>query len=184
MKHDIRPRRSNHPTREAKVSTILVRARPLHPPRVALGGRLLPIVMLVLACAFSGEVRAASVRGSDSFDAESHAQSCKCGAKCRGASCCCGSRKPKAVAKPTTPVVGLPRPDLSENPCLNSAPCHDPILPTAAPVGSSGKIAALASFEPPPARVGRRMLPTPPSHLSSDRRAFRLDRPPKALGSA
>jgi hypothetical protein len=161
---------------------IPVRAEPLYPPRIPLGGRLLLTVVVVFA--FSGEIHAATLSNTDSFDAAEHVKACKCGSKCRGASCCCGSRKSKPAPNPKAEVAPKSPLDFDQNPCLNSSPCRDPILPTSAPVGSSSKIAALGSLEPPPARVGRRMLAIPSSPLSSDRRASRLDRPPKASSLA
>jgi hypothetical protein len=162
---------------------VLAQSRHLRIVRPA--SRLLPAVVVVLASALSAGVEASTMKESESFDAASHAAACKCGAKCRGASCCCGSRKPKsAEPRSKTPVVRNPSAEVADNPCLNSAPCSDPILPPSAPVGSYGKVAALGPFEAPPPPGGRRMFPDRSSELPTDRRSSRLDRPPKALASA
>ncbi len=148
---------------------------------VRLACRLLPVV--VLASALTSGVEAASLKDSDSFDAASHAAACKCGAKCRGASCCCGSRKPtRPASKATDPAPRIaPTFPASDNPCVNSAPCGDPTLPPSAPVGSESKVAAPGRIEvPAPPSVGHLVL-APSSRLPSDRRPSRLDRPPKAL---
>ena len=158
-----------------------MRALPSHSPSNRLAGRLLPAIALMLACAFCGEIGAATVSVAQPFDADSHAKACKCGPKCRGASCCCGSSKLEASPRPktSTPSTSTPRTSPFDSPCLNSAPCRDPISPPSASAGSSGKVAAFGTSEPSPIPVGRRLLPSRSSRLPSDRRASRLDRPPR-----
>ena len=162
---------------------IPVRASILHASRSA-SRRPLSAAVLVLACLLAGEAGASSVSGVASFDAASHARDCRCGPKCRGDSCCCGSPKPVSSPKPTGSPKDPSRKAVSESPCLNPAPCHDPLLPPSTPVSSSEKAEASRSFDPPPSRVGRRMAPSRSSRLPSDRRASRLDRPPRAPASA
>ncbi len=167
------------PPRKPPMSVVL--AETLHSQASRNACRLLPAVVLVLTFALVGEAEGATLTGSGSFDAVSHAAVCQCGAKCRGASCCCGSRKSKPSPRSSTPSA---RPstsvDATENPCLSSAPCRDPILPPSAPVGSFGKVAALVSFGASTPPSGRQPFPAPSSDLPTDRRSHRLDRPPKA----
>jgi hypothetical protein len=170
----------DRPTLAAKASTSLVRAETLHRRLNLSRPRLLPVVVLVLVCALVGETHGSNVSGSALFDAESHAKDCKCGSKCRGASCCCGS--PRTTPKPSLKVAIPNQADLAKNPCLNSAPCGDPIAPRSAPLGSYFKVAALVSIEGSPPRDGGQPLVVPTSSLSTDRRANRLDRPPRIVG--
>jgi len=47
-------------------------------------------LLLAVALVFQGHVVFADSVSSPAFDAEAHAQVCKCGPDCRHASCCCG----------------------------------------------------------------------------------------------
>lgn len=157
-----------------------MRAQSLQTPPSVRPGRSWPLVVLMLACSMATEATASSV---GSFDEAEHARVCHCGPKCRGASCCCGSpKKVEAPVKPST--AGVPRTTLADLPCLGPSPCQDPLLPPSTPVGSSEKVAASPSCDLPPDPLGRRLDPSRSSRLPSDRRASRLDRPPKALASA
>ncbi len=162
---------------DVKHSTFLVRAETLHRRLSISRLRILPAVALIVACAWVGPANASSV--TSSLDDEAHAKACKCGTKCRGASCCCGSPKtrPKAPARPLA--------DPGSNPCqFSQAPCSDPIAPVAAPVGSVGKVATLGS--PGGFTLGDEGQPlvVPAFVFSTDRRQTRLDRPPRFVAFA
>ena len=174
----------NDPTPRPKALTIPVRVQPFYPSNPSACHRLWPVVVLVLVFGLSGEAGAASVSDGAGFDSTAHALACHCGPKCRGASCCCGSPAPVVPPKAKAPAAGAPKGTSLDNPCLSSAPCHDPLLPPSTPVGSTEKAAASRSLESPPARIGRRLSPPRSSRVPSDRRASRLDRPPKALATA
>ena len=65
--------------------------------------RLLLPLLLVLG--FGWQVGASEVSLSRAFPADPHNQICKCGTKCRGATCCCGHGRAKSL----TPIPTGPR---------------------------------------------------------------------------
>ena len=141
-----------------------------------------------------GIVLALSVRGgsayadsieSSPFDAESHAQVCKCGSNCREASCCCGRRS--ASRQSSGASIPGPSPRASEpdpGPCLGEAPCGDPGLPNSTPSGPTSRAATLTHsrlFRP--STTGEILTP-PAFHPHHPRRMSRIDRPPRPSRSA
>ncbi|WP_309378186.1 hypothetical protein [Paludisphaera borealis] len=134
---------------------------------------LLPAVVLALSLGQVRDVEAMQVSSAPAFDAEEHGEHCDCGVRCKKASCCCG---PKA-AKPRPASPSPARPDAG--PCLNSAPCGDPILPNAPPAGPSAKAAALALCGQLTPVVAERLLPSFTRCMFPPRRSSRLDDPPE-----
>ena len=124
----------------------------------ALGGRAAR-----LAAARPKPVSAAAViRGARHEVAAQH--HCKCGTRCHGESCCCGSHQSPgpATGSPSRPEGSRPMP----SPCqMTSAPCGDSGLPTAPSGRPVNKIAALAMFRASAARHGR--LPAPVPHFAA-----------------
>jgi hypothetical protein len=147
-------------------------------------GQCLAAFVMALACAGIAEARSTLILGSESVstDSEAHAKHCGCGKKCRGASCCCGSGRSetRSSTRPATASEGF-----ASNPCQwKSAPCGDPIAPVSAPVGSFDKAAAMVEDSLSPPRDDGRRLIALASPLSTDRRANRLDRPPRFIAFA
>ena len=140
---------------------------------------ILAVVLLFGLCQ-SGATSASSVSSSAGFDAEEHAQHCKCGPKCRQASCCCGPRNTKVRPSNPQPVPEPIRADSSL--CLSSAPCGESGLPPApSSVGPLGKVAALALRGHLLSADSGSLLPVSPRCLLPARRASRLDKPPEHL---
>jgi hypothetical protein len=139
---------------------------------------LLPAVMLLFGLSSGGDASASWFSGSHGFDAEKHADYCQCGPKCRRESCCCGPREMRASRR-ADPAPKLPVSDATHRPCLSSAPCSDPGLPTASSVGPTGKVAMLALCEHLRSSFLDSLLPPPSScHLPS-KRASRIEEPPE-----
>lgn len=134
--------------------------------------RLLPAVVLIVGLGLPGEASASSISPPVAFDADDHAQHCRC-RNCRQESCCCGSRKPRAQGGRTAPTRR------GEGPCIGAAPCGDAGLPDVPVPGPSGKAASLATggHRPRLAAV-RHVLPGDRCILPC-RRASRLDEPPE-----
>ena len=141
--------------------------------------RLLWAAFLLVTLVSAQNARAASLTSARGLSAATH--DCECATKCLGDSCCCGHREHHTRLPAPEPTPQNDRANYS--PCLlNSAPCGGSGLPNAPssdyPVG---RIAALVN-------AGHLVLPTVSSliQLSTlnflpDRRASRLNRPPKRL---
>ncbi|WP_422923455.1 hypothetical protein [Singulisphaera sp. PoT] len=133
---------------------------------------------ILVVLGWDEESRAASVSSHTSNSViEDHGRDCKCGRRCRGASCCCG----KAEARPQTRTSPAKAPVSYDdpNPCLNSAPCDDPVAPSPRTVSPLTKAAALvASLGIAPDSTGE-PLHVAPQHLVSPRSVDRLDDPPE-----
>ncbi len=132
---------------------------------------------VLVAALFSVQTAAtaSSLSATETAGAESH--NCKCGTRCRGASCCCAPRKPPA---PNPEPDAAPAPvRTAANPCsVDSAPCGDPFLPSSASRGPEAKNAALSIIENRPRHIAGSLLPVARQSLRSLRRISRLDRPP------
>jgi hypothetical protein len=142
--------------------------------------RLLLAVVAALCLLGGRNVSASVVTGGSSqprLAAKHH--HCKCGLACKGASCCCSSDEPTAVAQPSTPKPvkrQIPQP---AGPCAGTAPCGGEGLPgspgatvvKAAALGLPGILAAATSCP-------ERAVPATP--LQSALLAARLDDPPEA----
>ncbi len=109
------------------------------------------------------------------------AHHCKCGTRCRGASCCCGPRKrPAATEAPVQKAAGSRSDGLAtSSPCsVGSAPCGDSGLPSSTVSGPETKNASITTSVDlvlPAAGILRASdyrMTAPP------RRPSRLDRPP------
>lgn len=138
---------------------------------------LLPAVVLVFGLGWQ-VAAASSVSPARAFDGEEHAHHCKCGPRCRGASCCCGPRESKVKETSPPPAAEPVRAD--GGPCLNSTPCSDPVLPSAPSAGPIGKVATLAMCGYLVPVAAWRFLPPSPRRFLPARRASRLDDPPES----
>jgi hypothetical protein len=102
-------------------------------------------LLLALALVFQGNVVSADSVSSPAFDAEAHAQVCKCGPRCRQASCCCGRPSVAEREDRVAPPTSTPHADfVSSAPCLEEAPCGDSGLPPTAGPRLQEKAATLA----------------------------------------
>jgi hypothetical protein len=143
--------------------------------------RTLLASVLLVALISAQHVSAASVSLAERVNAAPN--HCKCGAKCHGQSCCCGSHEALDRFPGSEPT---PDSDHADNsPCsMNSAPCSDSGLPNAPSEESSTKSAALKMVgHPRPVTVGI-LLPFSTLSLRPTRPTSRLDRPPECLHSA
>ncbi len=151
-------------------------------PRPTKSGLLLGLVLMLVS---GGEGACAESVSSASWDAESHAHVCKCGSRCRGASCCCGRHS--TSRQRSTESVTVSSPDVRElasGPCLGEAPCGDPGLPGSTASVATGRTAALslsAAYRPSTATV---LLAPPTSCRRHPRSSSRIDRPPRPRRSA
>jgi hypothetical protein len=127
--------------------------------------------MLAICLGFGPGADAMQVSSTAGFDAHEHSLHCDCGVKCKRKACCCG---PEA-AKPRTPAPA----QADAGPCLNSAPCGDPILPNAPPAGPSAKAAALVQCGRQTLVAAGRLLPSHARCVIPARRSSRLDDPPE-----
>lgn len=151
--------------------------------RKGFGLRLVPLVLvlLLLGLGRGGNVLGSSLSAHRGFDAEAHAHNCKCGMRCRRASCCCEPKEPRKSARPAdakAPVAESASGG-AEGPCFAAAPCGDLAVPTGVHGGVS-KIAALILCLRKPEVGGGRLLAVPLPLCPPSRLASRLERPPKA----
>jgi hypothetical protein len=107
-----------------------VRPLPQGPSMLPAWRRFLPIALGLVLCASSGvDVLASPSSSARSNPAITSGHECACPRCSGGGTCCCSHRKTRA--KPTTPSsdsderLAIVRP----GPCLDAAPCGDPILP-------------------------------------------------------
>ena len=137
---------------------------------------LAPAVLLAIIFGQGGSASAVAVSSTSDFDAHEHSQYCGCGVKCKQKACCCGPEDEK-------PRSGAPAPT-GAGPCMNSAPCGEPMPPDAPATGSGVKAAALASWgRENLVDAGRRQIPLSTCNLPP-RRPSRLDDPPERLDVA
>ena len=146
--------------------------------------RLCVVALVAFGVMAAGwDANASSISAASASEEGDHAHSCRCGPRCRGASCCCGPAKPKRVARTVTPpsvpsAITTERGD--SGPCLAAAPCGDPAVPTGAFVGPIAKaIPFLRSRDLQTLEKGR-LIAVPTSVRRPARLASRLERPPRA----
>ena len=168
-------------------STMPSRARHPRSRRDALP---MAVVVAIVATTALASAARADAMVSAVFDAEAHARDCQCAAHCRGPACCCGGGSSSRRTPTTIPVdapVSRPTPTPSHadkpadrsGPCLGQVPCGDPAFPTAAPVGSHARIAAMTlSLDRWPTTTSS-LLPPPDSCRVAPRSPSRIDRPPR-----
>jgi hypothetical protein len=139
---------------------------------------LMPAVLFVIGLGWQG-AEASYASQVVAFDGDDHAHLCKCGMRCQGGSCCCRPSESKAAKSSRTKAVGTGRAD--DGPCLNSAPCSEPMLPSVSSFGHISKAASNAMcLHLSPIAVGRLFAPNSRCVLPV-RRASRLDDPPESL---
>ncbi|MDG3003799.1 hypothetical protein [Paludisphaera mucosa] len=143
------------------------------------GSRLVAtLVALALVAAFGPTASASAT--------DAHSAVCKCGPRCRGAACCCGSKADRPRAPGRAPEKRPARATIdpaSNGPCLGSTPCGDPAAPAPAVTGASGEAALSTFLVARGVRLGGLVAP-PTSDRHASRGSVRLDRPPKADASA
>ncbi|WP_422929722.1 hypothetical protein [Singulisphaera sp. PoT] len=137
--------------------------------------RLLPAVVLVLACGWGSESIAASISKASRGD-EGHSRYCRCGNRCREASCCC-ARRAEASSRPGSKPAA-PNP-FDPNPCIKDAPCGDPAVPGVATSGPLGKAVTFTLCGLLAAPVAGRFLPSDSRCLLPPRILSRIDDPPE-----
>ena len=137
-------------------------------------------LLLALALVFQGNVVFADSVSSPAFDAEAHAQVCKCGPRCRQASCCCGRPSVAEREDRVAPPTSTPHADFAGSaPCLEEAPCGDSGLPPTAGPRLQEKAATLTECV---SRSTLMMSDFLPVHTSCGRprwRPSRIQRPPR-----
>jgi hypothetical protein len=87
-------------------------------------------LLLAIVVVLQGNVVSADSISPPVFDAEAHAQVCKCGSRCRHASCCCG--RPSRAAREDRASKSPHADSASFAPCLREAPCGNSGLPPTA----------------------------------------------------
>lgn len=133
--------------------------------------KLLPAVLLAISLGYARDAEAVLVSSAPGFDAHEHSLHCDCGDKCKRKACCCGpeAAKPRPASTASTDA----------GPCLNSAPCGDPILPNAPPAGPGAKSATLVMGGREMLVAASRLLPSSAHFILPPRRSSRLDDPPE-----
>src|SRR5262249_44114796 len=135
-----------------------------------------------LALGFGGEGAAADSLSNAPSRTEAKGRICKCGARCKEGSCCCGHHAERSEPPVPTPPVSSPRPRNDKDhsrPCLCPAPCGDPGIPTSTSAVPTGRPAALmVSTGCQPSNSGDR-LDAPESSPRLQRWSSRIDRPPR-----
>jgi hypothetical protein len=117
---------------------------------------------------------------SPAFDAEAHAQVCKCGPRCRQASCCCGRPSVARREDRVAPAISTPHADSAGSaPCLEEAPCGDSGLPPTAGPRLQEKAATLTECVSRSALMMSGFLPVPTSCGRPRWRPSRIQRPPR-----
>ncbi len=153
-----------------------------HNPRFFATGFLLAAVF---GLAFQANAAAAGAPSAGHFDAEEHARVCRCGERCRMASCCCGrSRSPRRGVPASSTRSAASEQSTESGPCLGESPCSDPAVPSARPPGPSARAAILGlgflRWEP---EASEPLSDTSSCCLPSQR-SSRIDRPPRPRNSA
>jgi hypothetical protein len=138
---------------------------------------LLPVAVFGVLLGWRVEAGASSVSVVSSFDAVEHSHHCKCGTRCRGASCCCGPRRAE-VRKPRPSPATVPAWS-DANPCLKAAPCGDSGLPSAPSTNHVCKADALAIAGRARRNAEGRLMASSPCCALPPERASRLDDPPE-----
>jgi hypothetical protein len=146
--------------------------------------RLLPAFAGLLVLVTAGPLSAASVSAGGGTPARGSAHHCKCGTKCRGASCCCDSHGDAAhPAEDLSPQAEIPSEPASSaplGPCLNALPCGDPGVPLASPVESVVKTAALGRAVAFDSTDAGAALPCESAPSRPRQFGERIDEPPEA----
>jgi hypothetical protein len=88
-------------------------------------------LLLAIVVVLQGNQVSADSVSPPAFDAEAHAQVCKCGSLCQHASCCCG-RSARAAREDRASTSSPHADSASFAPCLEEAPCGDSGLPPTA----------------------------------------------------
>lgn len=114
--------------------------------------------------------------------------SCKCGSRCRGATCCCAPEEPKQSAPPIEVPEKVSPPESAEDvdvegPCFAMDPCGDPAVAPGAYEGLTKTVALIWRLRSPHGEGGRRLVPSRCLRLPA-RFASRLERPPRAIAPA
>src|SRR5262245_65865763 len=89
-----------------------------------------PVLALACVLTLSGAEACAQSVSTHEFGTEAHGAHCRCGTRCKQASCCCG-RASRSDPSPASHAPG-PKPEqpvTSSGPCLEEAPCGEPGLP-------------------------------------------------------
>jgi hypothetical protein len=153
---------------------------PPNTPKTGFVCRLMPVAVFAVWLMLGNMADAASFTTASAFDAKAHSEVCGCGERCKHDSCCCGAKKPAQVEKSGNK---LPKAISLTSPCLKSAPCHDPALPT----GSSGlPLSRLAVL---PGQFGlvpdnsAELMGLSPQVLAPVHCPSRIDRPPRVQSS-
>ncbi len=141
------------------------------------------LLAVVLAALVSVQgVTASSVLSAGEIDGVRH--NCKCGASCRGESCCCGPRQSQ-IRQPAPPVPPAELDGAHASPCqLNSAPCGDSGVPTAPSGGVVTKSAVSIAVGCPRLDADGVPFTDKAQSLLPARLASRHDRPPRILDLA
>ena len=136
---------------------------------------------LVLAIALLLQAHAVSAGSVSStpFDARAHAEICKCGARCRQESCCCGRvTRARGERREASPIEMPVHSTASSAPCLDQGPCGGSGIPPVSGSRLHEKDNALAPDVSRNAMVMSGFLPMLMSCGRPRRRPSRIQRPP------
>ncbi len=147
------------------------RSRPLLAVLLALG---------MSACLADAKTAGAAPATPEIRAGDEHGHSCKCGPRCRGASCCCAPRRPSRPSPPSPPgPTAVPEAPADAGPCFAAAPCGDPAAPENPAASPSVKVAALTLPAALPTREAGRRLGRGEAPPLPSRMVFRPERPPR-----